>query len=102
MTRCLAFIKLNASLLIFHRFKKRLGLTFAHLPLLFRFGLGSLHIFVWRFCRFVSASSFQFASEFPLRRFLRRGGRSEEHTSELQSHSDLVCRLLLEKKKRKP
>src|SRR5438034_2120533 len=26
------------------------------------------------------------------------GGRSEEHTSELQSHSDLVCRLLLEKK----
>src|SRR5260221_12076647 len=33
----------------------------------------------------------------------RRNGhlafRSEEHTSELQSHSDLVCRLLLEKKK---
>src|SRR5437667_7300439 len=27
--------------------------------------------------------------------------RSEEHTSELQSHHDLVCRLLLEKKKRK-
>src|SRR2546428_10039578 len=27
------------------------------------------------------------------------GGRSEEHTSELQSRSDLVCRLLLEKKK---
>src|SRR5437588_7628725 len=27
--------------------------------------------------------------------------RSEEHTSELQSHSDLVCRLLLEKKKQK-
>src|SRR5438034_4515615 len=27
--------------------------------------------------------------------------RSEEHTSELQSHSDLVCRLLLEKKKRR-
>src|SRR5438034_7131313 len=26
-------------------------------------------------------------------------GRSEEHTSELQSHSDIVCRLLLEKKK---
>src|SRR5438034_3269122 len=26
------------------------------------------------------------------------GMRSEEHTSELQSHSDLVCRLLLEKK----
>src|SRR5260221_9699133 len=29
-----------------------------------------------------------------------RQGRSEEHTSELQSHSDLVCRLLLEKKKK--
>src|SRR5438132_5534070 len=27
--------------------------------------------------------------------------RSEEHTFELQSHSDLVCRLLLEKKKKK-
>src|SRR5215211_9439855 len=27
--------------------------------------------------------------------------RSEEHTSELQSHSELVCRLLLEKKKKK-
>src|SRR5436190_17253591 len=33
------------------------------------------------------------------RRQLSRGcRRSEEHTSELQSHSDLVCRLLLEKK----
>src|SRR5438034_9391264 len=30
----------------------------------------------------------------------RQGLRSEEHTSELQSHSDLVCRLLLEKKNR--
>src|SRR5260221_5556649 len=30
----------------------------------------------------------------------RLGNRSEEHTSELQSHSDLVCRLLLEKKKK--
>src|SRR5206468_10687633 len=29
----------------------------------------------------------------------RSSGRSEEHTSELQSRSDLVCRLLLEKKK---
>src|SRR2546421_6702084 len=28
--------------------------------------------------------------------------RSEEHTSELQSRSDLVCRLLLEKKKKQP
>src|SRR2546427_3772564 len=31
-----------------------------------------------------------------------RADRSEEHTSELQSQSNLVCRLLLEKKKKKP
>src|SRR6267143_6664548 len=30
-----------------------------------------------------------------------RGGRSEEHTSDLQSQFHLVCRLLLEKKKKK-
>src|SRR5438132_2642496 len=35
------------------------------------------------------------------RRQARSQRRSEEHTSELQSHSDLVCRLLLEKKKKK-
>src|SRR5947207_14731427 len=39
-----------------------------------------------------------------LKEIRRRGfepaNRSEEHTSELQSHSDLVCRLLLEKKKK--
>src|SRR5436190_14740366 len=34
-------------------------------------------------------------------RFRASAVRSEEHTSELQSHSDLVCRLLLEKKKKK-
>src|SRR5690349_22891596 len=33
--------------------------------------------------------------------FGRSTSRSEEHTSELQSRRDLVCRLLLEKKKRK-
>src|SRR6267378_8405882 len=32
----------------------------------------------------------------------RISARSEEHTSELQSRRDLVCRLLLEKKKKKP
>src|SRR5438132_7243676 len=32
---------------------------------------------------------------------VKSSARSEEHTSELQSHSDLVCRLLLEKKKMK-
>src|SRR3712207_7427101 len=35
-----------------------------------------------------------------LRCVLRRPGRSEEHTSELQSRQYLVCRLLLEKKKK--
>src|SRR2546430_8015603 len=34
-------------------------------------------------------------------RYWRALGRSEEHTSELQSQSNLVCRLLLEKKKKK-
>src|SRR5690606_29883042 len=33
--------------------------------------------------------------------YLLRQGRSEEHTSELQSRENLVCRLLLEKKKKK-
>src|SRR5438132_4858310 len=37
----------------------------------------------------------------PRQRRGRVDARSEEHTSELQSHSDLVCRLLLEKKKKK-
>src|SRR5260370_31789074 len=32
---------------------------------------------------------------------IERQHRSEEHTSELQSHLNLVCRLLLEKKKKK-
>src|SRR5438034_2405036 len=42
------------------------------------------------------------SGERPRCRALRSGRsiRSEEHTSELQSHSDLVCRLLLEKKKK--
>src|SRR5438034_4535376 len=39
------------------------------------------------------------SEEVPTERY-RFGQRSEEHTSELQSHSDLVCRLLLEKKKK--
>src|SRR2546428_7241410 len=35
-------------------------------------------------------------------RHFAQPARSEEHTSELQSRSDLVCRLLLEKKKHQP
>src|SRR6266704_5718951 len=38
----------------------------------------------------------------PPRAWDPRSGRSEEHTSELQSRFDLVCRLLLEKKKTYP
>src|SRR5699024_12742664 len=41
----------------------------------------------------------QFAALLDAARHLSRSWRSEEHTSELQSRFDLVCRLLLEKKK---
>src|SRR5260221_9551487 len=52
----------------------------------------------WQSCRTSPPSSWPTAaSTSPA----RRSSRSEEHTSELQSHSDLVCRLLLEKKKKK-
>src|SRR4029450_5247255 len=68
-TRCLVFIELNPSLFIFHRFKKRLGLTFAHLTFFFHFGFGHLGIFVRWFLWFVLASAFHFASKFFLRRF---------------------------------
>src|SRR5260370_20585419 len=44
---------------------------------------------------------FTLASRTPLGRVPRwAASRSEEHTSELQSHLNLVCRLLLEKKKK--
>src|SRR5438034_5269175 len=46
------------------------------------------------FCRKAFEAGMRYA-------YLQFDGRSEEHTSELQSHSDLVCRLLLEKKKKK-
>src|SRR5438105_7789125 len=39
------------------------------------------------------------SSSIALRRSPKPGARSEEHTSELQSRVELVCRLLLEKKK---
>src|SRR6476661_10022980 len=51
------------------------------------------------------ATSAKWVSPYGLARRLTRSrtpfGRSEEHTSELQSHLNLVCRLLLEKKKTK-
>src|SRR2546421_7473943 len=50
-----------------------------------------------------SPSTIRAALKTEVARTLRRAPekRSEEHTSELQSRSDLVCRLLLEKKKNK-
>src|SRR5476649_3038212 len=47
------------------------------------------------------SSSNAFCASVKLPCLPRANPRSEEHTSELQSHSDLVCRLLLEKKKKK-
>src|SRR6266516_1250315 len=73
MTRRLAFIKLNAGLLIFHRLEERRSLTFAHLAFFLSFGLGHLRIFACWFLRFVLASPFNFTGKFLLRRFLRRG-----------------------------
>src|SRR2546430_8369900 len=42
------------------------------------------------------------STSWPLPSVIRPLNRSEEHTSELQSQSNLVCRLLLEKKTRSP
>src|SRR5256886_9663075 len=50
-----------------------------------------------RFAAFVKDRELEQAGDEDLKRFLTR---SEEHTSELQSQSNLVCRLLLEKKKK--
>src|SRR5207253_11400891 len=47
------------------------------------------------------ARGFCHSAKVPARRRARRENRSEEHTSELQSRGHLVCRLLLEKKKKK-
>src|SRR5256885_11875579 len=46
-----------------------------------------------------TSSAYHEAASLPVRR--HRPARSEEHTSELQSPCNLVCRLLLEKKKKK-
>src|SRR2546430_3863283 len=46
------------------------------------------------------AGSLHWILSLPLQRASSRTNRSEEHTSELQSQSNLVCRLLLEKKKK--
>src|SRR2546428_4502150 len=54
-------------------------------------------------CHPIRAAGIEHGGQFRggmLHRWLREHARSEEHTSELQSRSDLVCRLLLEKKKK--
>src|SRR5438046_7540770 len=48
----------------------------------------------------VFGEHFFLAGRLVLAHFFDRHGRSEEHTSELQSLTNLVCRLLLEKKKK--
>src|SRR6266540_7123769 len=50
-------------------------------------------------CRRSNSNPFPTGARCGSRTSLRPPTRSEEHTSELQSHHDLVCRLLLEKKK---
>src|SRR2546427_834808 len=59
-------------------------------------------------CQLFSISSLKSCTSVPSRRpccrfsgWYTTRSRSEEHTSELQSQSNLVCRLLLEKKKKK-
>src|SRR2546427_8648784 len=64
---------------------------------LFRSGVDEAPAQLGRLLRTLRARTEQEA----LRRLLRNRTRSEEHTSELQSQSNLVCRLLLEKKKKK-
>src|SRR5260370_17210918 len=59
---------------------------------LFRSGLAAQHAGQWEAGAFSSYTSYDPA-------FGLAQKRSEEHTSELQSHLNLVCRLLLEKKK---
>src|SRR5947207_10225241 len=54
---------------------------------------------LFRSCSRVNFSWGSTTSPPSVRRVRVTAMRSEEHTSELQSHSDLVCRLLLEKKK---
>src|SRR2546430_7616714 len=62
---------------------------------LFRSVLHSLWDSTWNQWKHLVAAKMEVDATFVL-----GGKRSEEHTSELQSQSNLVCRLLLEKKKR--
>src|SRR5260221_3651635 len=59
-------------------------------------GIGRLHQEIWKDAHGLIPEGYHIhhKDENPLNNSLEN--RSEEHTSELQSHSDLVCRLLLE------
>src|SRR5437773_8565816 len=69
--------------------------------------LQAIHVFQVKGERTFAAVDFELdavlaaGSEPQERHPTRNQRRSEEHTSELQSHHDLVCRLLLEKKKKR-
>ena len=65
----LVFIQSHTRLFILHRLEERLGLAFAHLTFFLRFGPGNLRGSFRRLLRFLACGSFQFASEFLLRRF---------------------------------
>src|SRR2546430_3725031 len=69
---------------------------------LFRSRFGSLELDATAHVAHMDAEPLDLTrTEFALLHLLiRNRGRSEEHTSELQSQSNLVCRLLLEKKKK--
>src|SRR5260370_28494693 len=57
-------------------------------------------LFDFPYARSTGASCSSTELDAPVDRAYGKSKRSEEHTSELQSHLNLVCRLLLEKKKR--
>src|SRR5438034_5204043 len=81
----------------FRRFRTRLGA-----PIAIKAMAAKLARLVYRMLRYGMKYVDQGAAFYELRHRelqIKRLKRSEEHTSELQSHSDLVCRLLLEKKK---
>src|SRR2546430_9771296 len=72
------------------------------LPLLYPLSVSNLHsLSIGKRANKVGAESTRFRFLFVcLINFNNLSKRSEEHTSELQSQSNLVCRLLLEKKKK--
>src|SRR5260221_6889640 len=103
--------------LVFSHYSSQILFQRSHmwLALIFRRTLLSLCVLLqksgslraYNLCRLMSLPAILAALDFLTRSWhftslnisLKRRCRSEEHTSELQSHSDLVCRLLLEKKK---